>query len=214
MEISFLEALLRIVLAVLLGGVVGYQREAHERPAGFRTHILVTLGATLIMLVSYYPFKGLPYSDPSRIASQVIVGIGFLGAGTIIRQGNIVVGLTTAASLWTMAAVGLALGLGYYSLAIVSTILILLTLTLFKLIEKKLVKKKVVSFKLETEKEKMLEDFVESGEWEVKSIKKRKEGKRYSYVLTLSLPSTVSPTSLVRELSSLEGVKEVFWESS
>ena len=213
MDITLGEGLIRILLAVILGGIIGYQREARERPAGFRTHILVTLGATLIMLVSYYPFKGLPYADPSRIASQVIVGIGFLGAGTIIRQGNIVVGLTTAASLWTMAAVGLALGLGYYWLAGFTTVLVLLTLTVFKWAEKKLARRKVLTFRLSAKKDKELEEFIESEEWEVKSLKKGKEGDQYNYIISLSLPSDVTPVSVVRELSSVEGVKEVIWES-
>ena len=114
-SISIQEVLIRLLLAVLAGGIVGYQRERHERPAGLRTHILVALGSTVAMLVSAYGFRKVGFADPTRIASQVVVGVGFLGAGTIIRQGSLVIGLTTAASLWTVATAGLAFGLGWYS---------------------------------------------------------------------------------------------------
>jgi len=127
----------RLALAAVCGGLIGYQRERRDRPAGFRTHILVSLGSALFMIVSEYGF-GTP-SDPTRIAAQVVTGIGFLGAGTIIRQGNYIVGLTTAASLWSVAAVGLAAGAGYYSAAVAGTIMIFLVLSGFKVLEEKIV---------------------------------------------------------------------------
>jgi putative Mg2+ transporter-C (MgtC) family protein len=139
MDISWLELTFRLFLAAILGGVIGYQREAAERPAGFRTHILVSIGSTLIMLISLH-FSGLEKADPSRIAAGAITGIGFLGAGTIIRQGNIVIGLTTAASLWTTAAIGFAIGSGYYTGALVATVLTLIVLVFFKKFEKKMIK--------------------------------------------------------------------------
>lgn len=129
---------MRLILAVVLGGLVGYQREASDRPAGFRTHILVALGSALFTLISAFPFDGLEASDPTRIAAQVVTGIGFLGAGTIIRRENIVIGLTTAASLWAVAAVGMAAGIGYYSAAVSGTALILITLAVLKPIERRL----------------------------------------------------------------------------
>lgn len=135
MELGYGEILLRLVLAVVLGGVVGYERETHNRPAGFRTHILVCVGATLIMLVSAYGFVGNLASigdgvDPSRIAAQVVTGVGFLGAGTIMRQGNIIRGLTTAASLWVVSGIGLAVGIGFYAGAIIATFMVLVSLLL------------------------------------------------------------------------------------
>lgn len=125
------EMILRLVLALILGGMVGFEREAHAKAAGFRTHILVCLGAALIMLTSMHIFdiyKGVTGADPARIAAQVVSGIGFLGAGTIIRSRASVVGLTTAASLWTIAGVGLAIGSGLYLVGTVAAVLILISL--------------------------------------------------------------------------------------
>src|SRR5690554_77862 len=106
------------------------------RPAGFRTHILVSVGSSLIMIISAYAFGGTAAGyDPGRIAAQVVSGIGFLGAGTIMREGANVRGLTTAASLWTVAGIGLAVGSGFYFAAIVATILVVLTLVLLNKLE-------------------------------------------------------------------------------
>lgn len=123
--------LVRLLLSILLGGIIGLERETVARPAGFRTHILVCLGSTVVMLVSIYIvdiFYGKVNIDPTRIPAQVISGIGFLGAGTIIIKGATVKGLTTAASLWTTAAIGLAIGSGFYKGAIYSTVLTFITL--------------------------------------------------------------------------------------
>ncbi|MGE5654419.1 MAG: MgtC/SapB family protein [Bacillota bacterium] len=129
------ELAIRLILASVLGAVVGLEREAHNRPAGLRTHTLVSLGSALIMLVSVYGFNEQIMagrsSDPGRIAAQVVSGIGFLGAGTILRQGSTVKGLTTAASLWVVAGIGLAVGTGYYWGAIATTGLVMFSLTLF-----------------------------------------------------------------------------------
>ncbi|EEG78236.1 MgtC/SapB family protein [Dethiobacter alkaliphilus] len=124
------EIVLRLVLAGVLGGLVGYERERHNRPAGLRTHILVCLGSALVMIVSVAGFDGRlgPVGDQGRIAAQVVSGIGFLGAGTIMRQGSAVRGLTTAASIWVVAAVGLATGIGLYMAAATATGLVLLSL--------------------------------------------------------------------------------------
>lgn len=129
--IPWWEAALRLLLAMALGGVVGWQREATEKPAGLRTHILVCLGAALFTLISAVGFFG-SGADPARVASNIVVGIGFLGAGTIWRTGASVQGLTTAASLWTVAAIGTAAGIGYYMGAVLTTVIVLSVLTLFK----------------------------------------------------------------------------------
>jgi putative Mg2+ transporter-C (MgtC) family protein len=124
---------LRLVVAVLLGGAIGYEREVGGKPAGLRTHALVCLGATLFMLVSVRSpdfFPGSGPVDPGRIAAQVVTGVGFLGAGTILRAGGSVRGLTTAASIWAVAAIGLAVGVGYYITAVFSTGLALVVLHL------------------------------------------------------------------------------------
>jgi putative Mg2+ transporter-C (MgtC) family protein len=140
MHSNLLEMVLRLLLAVVLGGLIGIEREAHRRPAGLRTHILVSLGAALFTVVSE-TYSG-PHSDPSRIASQIVSGIGFLGAGTIIRQGSIVRGLTTAASLWTTAAIGMAAasrGSGLIYLAIVASIIVFITLSLMNRLERAMI---------------------------------------------------------------------------
>lgn len=120
----------RLLLGALLGGFIGLDRETHGRPAGLRTHILVALGSTLFTLVSI-SYAG-AHSDPARISAQIVTGVGFLGAGTIMRQGNTIRGLTTAASLWTAAAIGMAVGSGgtLLYLAIVASVVVLATLTL------------------------------------------------------------------------------------
>lgn len=139
-ELQFLLSMLaRFALATLLSGLIGYEREHSNRPAGFRTHILVCVGSCLVMLTSEFVFeqyKGLTNLDPARLGAQVISGVGFLGAGTIIRNGSNVKGLTTAASLWAVSCVGLACGIGFYSGAIFCTIVTYATLMLFKKIEK------------------------------------------------------------------------------
>src|SRR5690554_4940588 len=109
-------------MILLLAGIIGWNREKQGRPAGFRTHILVGIGSTIVMIVSILLHEIYPEADPARIAAQVISGIGFLGAGTILVQGSTVKGLTTAASLWTTAAIGLAVGAGFYFTAIIGTL--------------------------------------------------------------------------------------------
>ena len=123
--------LFRLLLSVVLAAAIGTERQIHRRNAGLRTHILVGLGSCLIMLTSLYVFaiyKETANVDPARIAAGVITGIGFLGAGTILRERESIRGLTTAASLWVVAAIGLATGVGFYSAAVFTTILGLLVL--------------------------------------------------------------------------------------
>ncbi len=140
---SQLEILLRVLLSVAAGGVIGLERQTRHRPAGFRTHILVCLGAATVMILSELLFDkfhaqyGID-TDPSRLAAQVISGIGFLGAGTIIHFGANVKGLTTAASLWAVAAVGLVIGAGFYFLAGAVTAVMLFALIVFTRISKRM----------------------------------------------------------------------------
>ncbi|MCM3339355.1 MULTISPECIES: MgtC/SapB family protein [unclassified Paenibacillus] len=123
-DISVYHVVLRMVLALILGGFIGLEREKRSQAAGLRTHMLVSLGSALVMLISVYGFPKLSADDKAdvdiaRIAAQVVSGVGFLGAGTIIRNGTSVKGLTTAASLWVSAAIGLACGSGFFSAALV-----------------------------------------------------------------------------------------------
>ena len=121
------EVVLRIVVAAVLGGLVGLEREMSDQPAGFRTHILVSLGAALFTLVGAYSFdeEGV---DATRVAAQVVTGIGFIGAGVIFQHGPSVKGLTTAASLWVTAAIGTAVGLGYWDAALVTSVITVIAL--------------------------------------------------------------------------------------
>ena len=115
----------RLLLAAALGAIIGFQREKAHKPAGLRTHTLIAMGAAMFTLVSTFGFFG---ADPSRIAAGVVTGIGFLGAGAIIHRTRVVEGLTTAASIWAVAAIGLAAGAGFYILAPVATVIVFLVL--------------------------------------------------------------------------------------
>lgn len=134
------EVVARLILGAIFSGIIGWEREAYPRPAGLRTHMLVGLGATLVMLVSTDMINvGISgAADPGRIAAQVVSGIGFLGAGTILREGFTVRGLTTAASLWLVAAIGLATGAGLYTGAAVTTGVALAILTVLQTFESRL----------------------------------------------------------------------------
>ena len=141
-----LDFILRLFIAALLGGMIGLEREYREKAAGLRTHFLVALGSALFMIISVYGFEGVLTNsqmrlDVSRIAAQVVSGIGFLGAGTIIFQKNAVHGLTTAAGVWVTAAIGLTCGAGMYVLALSATLLVLIGLEAFnyllKILEKR-----------------------------------------------------------------------------
>lgn len=136
-----MEIIIRLVLSVVLGGVIGLERQLHRRTAGLRTHILVSLGSCLIMLTSLYVFdiyNSRASLDPARIAAGVITGIGFLGAGAIIREREGVKGLTTAASLWVVAGIGLAVGCGFRNAAIYTTVLAFVALYLLRRVETKI----------------------------------------------------------------------------
>lgn len=143
LQIGYLDVILRLTCALIVGAVIGTEREYTHRPAGMRTHMLVSLGACVVMIMGqivftqYQAYGATP--DPARMAAQVITGVGFLGAGTIMREGPTVKGLTTAASLWATACLGLAAGGGYYIVAMAGMIFIFVTLTIFETIQKKLV---------------------------------------------------------------------------
>ena len=128
------ELSLRLVVGLLLGAAIGLEREFHRQPAGFRTHSLVALGSALFTVVSAFGFSGVG-ADPTRIAAQVVSGIGFIGGGTILQYRGNIRGLTTAASLWSVAAVGMAAGAGLYVMAVVGTVLILVVLSILDRVE-------------------------------------------------------------------------------
>ena len=145
-ELSTAEALLRLLIAAGLGGAIGLERELRDHEAGFRTHLIVSLGACVFTLVSAYAWTDWTFSqrsgvvfDPTRIAAQIVTGIGFLGAGAIIVRGISVRGLTTAATLWVVAAIGMAAGTGYYAVGIGAAALVLVSLGPLKLISTRFV---------------------------------------------------------------------------
>lgn len=134
---------LRLICAMVVGTVIGTEREYTHRPAGMRTHILVALGACAVMITGqliFIQYKAMGANpDPARLSAQVITGVGFLGAGTILREGTHVKGLTTAASLWAVACLGIAAGGGYYAVALLGMVLIFVTLTIFEVLQNKLI---------------------------------------------------------------------------
>jgi len=139
---DFLNISLRLIASLAVGGLIGLERSYHGRPAGFRTHSLVCLSTSLLMLVTVDETRGVSEVvqgrislDPTRMAQGIMTGIGFLGAGTIIREGLSVRGLTTAASIWITAAIGILIGIGFYLPAVIGTLLTLVTLSVFRWIE-------------------------------------------------------------------------------
>ncbi len=137
-----LEHLLRLVVSFVLGSIVGIEREINKKPAGLRTHTVISLASALFTILSVSGTFGDGAVDPTRIASQVVVGVGFVGAGVIISTGGHVRGVTTAASLWIAAAVGMASGLGEYMLALVTTVLAIVALEFFVIFEEPLKRRK------------------------------------------------------------------------
>lgn len=149
----YISMIIRLVLACVLGGIIGFEREHVHRPAGLRTHILVCVGSALVMVTSeyiYYHFSSKVNVDPARLGAQVISGIGFLGAGTIIKEGVSVKGLTTAASLWAVSCVGIAIGIGFYSGAVIATAIIFIILVVIKKTQNKIVSQKNVRLFIHT----------------------------------------------------------------
>jgi putative Mg2+ transporter-C (MgtC) family protein len=218
------ESLLRLALAAVLGGLIGVERELREREAGLRTHLLVALGSALFTIVGAYGFNdflntgaSVVRADPTRIAAQIVTGIGFLGAGAIIRQGLSVRGLTTAATLWVVAAVGLAAGAGYYSVAVITTALVLIALYPLRIIAYRI----LTSFRPEDgrllvalplgEPPGRVVDEVEQLGARLSSLEVTQEGEHRLLELDLVLPRETPVPHLVSRIAELENVAEVRW---
>ncbi|MDR7483878.1 MAG: MgtC/SapB family protein [Armatimonadota bacterium] len=215
--IPWWEILLRLALALLLGGLVGWERESVEKPAGFRTHILVCVGAALFALVSLEGFFG-SGADPSRVASNIVVGIGFLGAGTIWRTGGGVQGLTTAASLWTVAAVGTAIGIGFYAAALGATAIVIGVLTLMKGLERRLPRRGmghcvVLMADVPGQLGKIGTTLGALGVNIDRVEFTQKIDQKVLMDLTLRLPLRVTRDDVLVALGEIEGVDECHWES-
>lgn len=209
---------MKLVLACILGGLIGIERESLNRPAGFRTYTLVCVGSALAMVVSldmYFEYYQNVSVDPGRIAAQVVSGIGFLGAGTIMKEGATVRGLTTAAGLWGVACVGLAVGAGMYVPAIVTTVLILCVLIYFAKFEEYFTGMRVYKgLVLVVNDEPGQVGIVGSilGELGVliKNISlNRLEGNQLEIELLLSLPSEMTVEQVIQRLAVAKGVQNI-----
>jgi putative Mg2+ transporter-C (MgtC) family protein len=213
------DIVLRLVLGFIAGAVIGFERSSRRQVAGLRTHILIALGATLLMLLSIWlpqTFTGMKNGDPGRIAAQVVSGIGFLGAGAIIRLGNNVRGLTTAASLWFVAAVGLAIGGGMFLAAAAAEVLSLVTLILLGMLEKRVFpterfKLLEISYKNNSPDTKETLDIIKTAGIQVQSVDVNQGAKDKGTKLRLltRIPTTTDLASLAREIKSSGNVGKV-----
>jgi len=214
--------LLHLGLAVLAGGLIGLERTYHGRPAGFRTHTLVCTASALLMLLTVYQWqllKGAPLEtvrvDPTRMAQGIMTGIGFLGAGVIMKEGLTVRGLTTAASIWITAAIGVLIGIGFYFPAVVATLITLGALALFRWIEMIMPShyyaRLNVRFKRqETPVEAELRDLITRQDFSVANLSYRleQEGKYFEYQMTVRSQNTDSYRKLAETLTAMEKVLE------
>jgi putative Mg2+ transporter-C (MgtC) family protein len=209
---------LRLLLSAVLGAVIGYEREIHDHPAGMRTHLLVSLGSAAFTVLSIYGFEDTGIAnaaptDPSRIAAQIVTGIGFLGAGAIIKYGTSVRGLTTAASLWATAAVGMSVGAGWWLIAIVTTGIVVLSLWPLNIVLKRIrtLGAHQVRLRLRTESLDSLGELrraVDGRRIEVTEINTQRQGKRQHEIeLGLLLPPSVDQAELLEMIQGVAGVE-------
>jgi putative Mg2+ transporter-C (MgtC) family protein len=211
------EALLRLALAGALGGLIGLERELRDREAGLRTHLLVSLGAALFTIAGAYGFASFRLTDPTRVAAQIVTGIGFLGAGAIIRQGSSIRGLTTAATLWVVAAVGLAAGAGYYSAALITTGLVLLALWPLRIGAYYMLKRVraedgrlLVELPVGTRPGELIDEIEKAGA-RISAIEVTREGDRRRLEVDVVLPRTLAAPHLVARVAGVPDVDEVRW---
>ncbi|MCK4943184.1 MAG: MgtC/SapB family protein [Candidatus Aminicenantes bacterium] len=212
-----LEILLKIILAATLGGLIGLEREIAQKEAGLRTNILIAIGSALLTILSIKLAESFSLADPSRIASQIVTGIGFLGAGAIIQARFAVHGLTTAATIWSVAAIGMAVGIGYYFIAFTVTLFILIILTSFRAIIRMIEKqKKSFVYIIKTgDRAAILAEIkkimTESGIRYINvNLSKIKQGYLIEIVLTTS---DIKNREFVEKVIQLKGVKEISSES-
>ena len=210
-----IEILIKLVSATILGGIVGLERELHDQPAGLRTHIIVCVGSALIMIVSLEMSSFSRMADPSRIAAQVVTGIGFLGAGAIIRFGASVRGLTTAACLWTVAAIGLAVGANMYLPAIIVTIIVLLAIFVFDKLEKVIFRGKTYKKMIVTARDVpgligKMETVVEVHEVIIKNvgINKLLAENKVQLTVLVKVPGKFDLEKLSKEISAIDGIEQ------
>ena len=212
----------RLILAAILSGAIGFEREFHGRSAGFRTHILLCIGSTLIMLTSMHMFDlydGRVVVDPGRIAAGVITGIGFLGAGTIMHFKSSIRGLTTAASLWVVAGIGLAVGSGLYFGSIITTILTIIALMIFSRLEHAMIRKDwyktiVIDAKEGIDQLKSVRGILEEWHTEITDfeVDHARDAGNMLIRIGLKLKSPRHADKLVGDIGSIKGVNSVKWD--
>lgn len=214
-EITFTEMLMRLGLSVVLGGVIGAEREHNNQPAGLRTNMILVIGACLAMMLSIN-LGTAAGSDPARLAAQVISGIGFLGAGAILRFGFNVKGLTTATTLWTMAIVGLAVGMGYYLISIIATAVIMIVLSVLDLIERHLVRANILrTLAIEVYDGKgivkEIRQIVSQSAFQISgfSVQKSSENKLLQIEIVARFNNAEKLEELIEQLSEFEGLTSV-----
>ena len=216
LSLNWYEALLRLALAGALGGLIGLERELREREAGLRTHLLVAVGSALFTIVGAYAFASVR-TDPTRIAAQIVTGIGFLGAGAILRQGFSVRGLTTAATLWVVAAVGLAAGAGYYSGALITTALVLLALWPLRIAAYRMLGRfhpedgrLLVELPVGVRPGELIDEIEKAGA-RISAIEVSREGDRRRLEVDILLPRTLAAPRLVARVADVPDVADVRW---
>jgi putative Mg2+ transporter-C (MgtC) family protein len=208
------EVVLKLILATALGGLIGLERETSKKPAGFRTNILICLGATMMMILSGLLLKGTQEStgDLTRIAAGVITGIGFMGAGTIIQSRGMVIGLTTAAGLWAVAVLGLVIGSGYYLFAVIFAAIIITTLFILGKLEAEHMKKDTYHYQVESESsKKVLLDIKKIALHEgikFKEISHKKEGSVSIISFAFEAPDE-NEQNFYKSLTDLKEIKEL-----
>ena len=212
-----LELLGRLLLAAVLGGAIGAERELNDQAAGLRTHMLLTIGACLFTLVSAYGFGGGIGTDPSRLAAQIVTGIGFLGGGAIVRHGLTVRGLTTAASIWATASVGVAVGAGSYVLGIGGTALIVGTLFGLRRVSNLLQRWGVSREEYVVAAEpgfdvKRVVELVRREGADLRGLEHQQDDEGDRIVLLVKLRPLYQPERLLDALRQVEGVLQVEWE--
>ena len=217
-EVTYLAIAIRIAVAVVLGGIIGLERGLKNRPAGLRTYMLVCVGACLIMVTNQYIYQVFGTGDPVRMGAQVVSGIGFLGAGTIVvTKRNQIKGLTTAAGLWAAAAVGLSIGIGLYEAAVIGGVVIFIVLSLIHSWDNKMRQNsKMVEIYIELTRTINLGDFlrkIREMDLEIESIQTEQEsaiedGKR-SYIIILKAKRKRNHEILFQNIRDIEGVDYV-----
>jgi putative Mg2+ transporter-C (MgtC) family protein len=225
-DLSWFDVLLRLAVAGALGGAIGFERELRDHEAGFRTHLLVALGSAAFTLVSAYGFRDFDYGratgltlDPTRIAAQIVTGIGFLGAGAIIRQGSSIRGLTTAATLWVVAAIGLASGAGEYSVAVLGTALVLFALYPLRVVTHRML------ISLRPDEGRLHVELAQGGgaaellaalerhRVRIHSLRIEDAGGARVVEVDAQLPAVAATASVLDELKGLEHVRRVEWQT-